>query len=115
MGTARNAYPFELISKRLKALADPSRLAILHALCEGERNVSELVTETGFTQANVSKHLRVLREEGIVAFRRQQRNVYYSLTDNVTIDVCDLVCRSLEQQASNDRENLERFRSSHNE
>jgi len=115
MDPARDAYPFELISRRLKALADPSRLAILHALCEGERNVSELVTETKFTQANVSKHLRVLREEGIVTFRRQQRNVYYSLTDNVTIDVCELICRSLEERASNDRENLERFRSSRNE
>ncbi len=115
MNRARNTYPFELISRRLKALADPSRLAILHALCEGERNVSELVDETGFTQANVSKHLRVLREEGIVAFRRQQRNVYYSLTDNVTINVCDLICRSLEERANNDRENLERFRSNRNE
>jgi DNA-binding transcriptional ArsR family regulator len=115
MTITRNAYPFELISKRLKALADPSRLAILHVLCRGERNVSELVTETGFTQANVSKHLRVLRVEGIVTFRRHQRNVYYSLTDNITDGVCDLICRSLEERASIDRENLERFRSSRHE
>jgi DNA-binding transcriptional ArsR family regulator len=112
---APNEYPFELISRRLKALADPSRLAILHILCGGENNVSELVAKTGFNQANVSKHLRVLREEGLVTFRRSQRNIYYSLAGNFTENVCDLVCRSLEERASNDREILERYRSNRHE
>jgi DNA-binding transcriptional ArsR family regulator len=115
MNTAENTYPFELISRRLKALADPSRLAILHVLCGGENNVTELVDKTGFTQANVSKHLRVLREEGLVTFRRYRRNVYYTLADNMTEDVCDLVCRSLEDRASIDRERLKLFRSNRNE
>ena len=111
----RDIYSFELISRRLKALADPSRLAILHALRVGGRNVSELVAETGLAQANVSKHLRILREEGIVAARRQLRNVYYSLTDTITMDVCDIVCRSLEERARADRQHLERFRSDRHE
>ena len=111
MDTARNEYPFDLISRRLKALADPSRLTILHTLCGGEHNVSELVEKTGFTQANVSKHLRVLREEGLVTFRREQRKVYYTLAGNFTEEVCGLVCRSLEKRASDDRELLDRYRS----
>jgi len=115
MDQAPNEYPFELISRRLKALADPSRLAILHTLCGGEKNVSELVVKTGFTQANVSKHLRVLREEGLVTFRRRQRNVYYSLAGDFMEKVCDLVCRSLEERASIDREVLERYRSNRHE
>ena len=110
-----NKYPFELISRRLKALADPSRLVILHTLCEGEHNVSELVEKTGFTQANVSKHLRVLREEGLVTYRKNQRNVFYALAGNFTEDVCGLVCRSLEKRASADQEILERYRSNRNE
>lgn len=115
MNPASNEFPFELISRKLKALADPSRLAILHALCGGENNVSELVAKTGFTQANISKHLRVLREEGLVTFRRCQRNVYYTLTDNFTEKVCDLVCRSLVERASIDQEILDRYRSSRHE
>ncbi len=115
MNTAEDRYTFELISRRLKALADPSRLAILHALCGGENNVTELVEKTGFTQANVSKHLRVLREEGIVTFRKVRRKVYYTLTDNVTEDVCDLVCSSLQERASNDGERLKLFRSHRHE
>jgi DNA-binding transcriptional ArsR family regulator len=115
MNPADNAYPFELISRRLKALADPSRLAILHTLCGGENNVTELVGKTGFTQANVSKHLRVLREEGLVTFRKYRRKVYYALADTVTEDVCDLVCRSLEERASIDGERLKLFRSNRHE
>ena len=115
MGTMQNDFPFELISRRLKALADTSRLTILHLLCEGERNVSELVEETGFTQANVSKHLRVLREEGLVTFRKHRRNVFYALAGNFTVNVCDLVCRSLETQAKTEREILEQYRSNRNE
>ncbi len=115
MATAEDRYTFELISRRLKALADPSRLAILHALCRGENNVTELVDKTGFTQANVSKHLRVLREEGLVTFRKVRRKVYYALSDNITEDVCDLVCRSLEERASIERDRLKLFRSNRHE
>ena len=115
MNPARNEFPFELISRKLKALADPSRLAILHALYGGENNVSELVRETGFSQANVSKHLRVLREEGLVTFRRSQRNVYYTLAGDFTEKVCNLVCSSLEERATIDRKLLERYRSNRHE
>jgi len=116
MNPAQNyEFPFELISRRLKALADPSRLAILHALYGGESNVSELVAKTGFAQANVSKHLRVLREEGLVTSRRRQRNIYYTLADNFTEKVCDLVCHSLEERASIDRKIFERYRSNRHE
>lgn len=115
MADKLNKYPFELISRRLKALADPSRLTILHILCEGEHNVSKLVEKTGLTQANVSKHLRVLREEGLVTFRKSRRNVFYSLAGNFTEDVCGLVCRSLEKRASDDREILEQFRNNRHE
>jgi DNA-binding transcriptional ArsR family regulator len=108
-------HPLILISRRLKAMADPSRLAILHILCDGERNVSELVSETGLTQANISKHLRILREEGLVSFRKQQKNIYYGLSSGLPEAVCGLVCRSLEEQASSERVILEKYRSVHHE
>jgi DNA-binding transcriptional ArsR family regulator len=110
-----NALPLILISRRLKAMADPSRLTILQILCAGERNVSELVSETRLSQANISKHLRILREEGLVSFRRVRKNIYYGLSSELPEAVCDLVCHSLEEQANSERMMLERYRSGHNE
>lgn len=110
-----DSYPYILISRRLKAIADPSRLAILHILSNGEKNVSELVSETGFAQANISKHLRILRGEGLLTFRRKRKNVYYGLASEFPRTICGLVCRSLEEQAGSERAALEHYRSGHDE
>lgn len=107
--TASAEYSFQLISQRLKAIADPSRLAILHILCEGEKNVSELVGLTGLTQANVSKHLRILREEGIVSYRRDHRRVFYDLASDLPKEICSLVCRSLEERATMNKKILKSY------
>ena len=93
-------FPVMLITRRLKAMADVTRLTILHVLCDGERNVSDLMRETGFTQANISKHLRILRQEGLVRARRENRNVYYSMSSGLTREVCTLICRSLASQSA---------------
>ncbi|HUV36279.1 MAG TPA: metalloregulator ArsR/SmtB family transcription factor [Patescibacteria group bacterium] len=99
-----------MIARRLKAMADPSRLSLLHALCGGERNVTDLVTETGFSQANVSKHLRVLREEELVSTRRDRNMVYYRLTSELPREICGLIGRSLEHQARTERTVLSLYR-----
>lgn len=72
----------DLQAKLFRGFADPSRLALLEALREGERTVSELVETTGFTQPNVSNHLACLRDCGLVTVRQQGRFAYYSLSDN---------------------------------
>lgn len=100
---------YQLISRRLKALADPSRLAILHTLCEGERNVSDLVELTGLSQANVSKHLRILREEGLVSNRREEKKIFYGLASELPKEVCILVCHSLEERANKEIQTLEGY------
>ena len=71
----------DLQAKLFRGFADPSRLAILEALREGERTVSDLVETTGLTQPNVSNHLSCLRDCGLVTARQQGRFVYYSLRD----------------------------------
>lgn len=73
--------PLMLRAKFFRGLADPSRLALLLALTEGEKNVSELVDETALTQSNVSNHLACLKDCGLVTSCREWRNVYYRLTD----------------------------------
>ena len=71
----------ELQAKLFRGFADPSRLAILETLREGERTVSDLVQTTGLTQPNVSNHLSCLRDCGLVTVRQQGRFAYYSLSD----------------------------------
>ena len=61
------------------ALAEPSRRRILDLLRGGERSVSELVARVGLSQPGVSKHLRVLREAGLVDVRREGRTRWYRL------------------------------------
>lgn len=85
----------EFIAGRFKLLADPTRLRILHALQHGERNVTEVIKATGTTQANISKHLAVLSRAGMVARRKQGLNVFYTISDPVVFELCELVCHKL--------------------
>lgn len=94
------AVTLDRISDRFKALADPMRLRILHVLEEGERCVGAVATEVGGSQANVSKHLAMLRAAGLVRARRSGMNVYYAIDDPVVFRICRLVCDSLARQAS---------------
>lgn len=87
------------IAERLKALADPTRLAVLHSLQEGERCVGEVAEAVGSSQANVSKHLGVLRKAGLVRSRRDGMNVYYAVADEAAFQVCRLMCGVVERRA----------------
>lgn len=93
----------ERIADRLKALADPTRLAILHTLEGGERTVSEILTEVGGSQANVSKHLARMRLAGIVAPRREGTSVHYRVVDPAAFAICRTVCDVLESRAEAER------------
>jgi DNA-binding transcriptional ArsR family regulator len=85
----------ELIAHRFKLLSEPMRLRLLRTLMSGEKNVSELVTLTGASQANVSKHLGVLAAGGLVARRKAGISTFYRVADPSLGTLCDLVCRSL--------------------
>lgn len=91
---------FARIARRLKAMADPTRLHILHRLADGELCVGELVARVGGTQANVSKHLAVLRAAGLVRPRREGMNVFYAMEDDAALEVCRLMQGCVERQAS---------------
>ncbi|HZR99629.1 MAG TPA: metalloregulator ArsR/SmtB family transcription factor [Chloroflexota bacterium] len=71
----------ELDARFFRGLADPCRVCILELLLAGEKNVSELVDQTGLAQNRVSTHLGCLRTCGFVAARRDGRFVYYQVTD----------------------------------
>jgi DNA-binding transcriptional ArsR family regulator len=73
------------------ALADPTRILILYALHERERCVNELADELEASQPAVSRHLKVLRERGLVLYERQGANMLYSLADTRLIEVLDVL------------------------
>jgi DNA-binding transcriptional ArsR family regulator len=89
-----------MVAQRFKALGEPARLAILAALQQGERSVSELVETTGRGQPNVSQHLRELSHAGLIAPRRDGNRIYYSIADPYVNRICDAVCRSLREAAA---------------
>ncbi len=75
------ASPASLMAKFFRGLGDPTRVRVLQLLMERERNVSELVDETGVLQGRLSSHLACLRWCGFVTSRREGREVFYSLAD----------------------------------
>lgn len=94
------------IAERMKALADPTRLKILHQLEAGEVCVGDLAERVGGSQANVSKHLGVLRKAGLVSCRRDGMNVCYTVADDSAFTICRLVCDALVRQADRAAEEL---------
>jgi DNA-binding transcriptional ArsR family regulator len=73
------------------ALADSTRLILLYALADGPRNVSEMTQELGVSQPTISRHLKNLRDRGLVIATRQGAMVQYTLADRRVIDALDIL------------------------
>lgn len=89
----------DLVAQRLRLLADPTRLKILHQLKEGEKSVTELVETTGASQPNVSKHLSTLRSHQLVDRRQAGNTAYFRISAPFIFDVCETVCDSMKDEA----------------
>lgn len=87
-----------IMAEKFQLLADPTRLAIIRALLNKERNVGEIVRETGQGQANVSKHLRLLAQSGMLSRRREGLKIYYAVRDPIVSKLCALVCSTLARE-----------------
>jgi len=81
-----------------KTLANPIRLAILHTLKDGEKNVNDLTDTIGISQSNLSQHLALMRQIGIVNTRKQGTSVFYSVTNPKINEACDTVREILVEQ-----------------
>ena len=88
----------DLIAARFKVLGEPNRLRLLNALKAGEKSVSELVSETGTTQPNVSRHLQALADAGLVHRRKEGVAVYYGIAEAQVFELCEHVCGSLRRR-----------------
>lgn len=83
---------FESAAELFGLLATPVRLKIISAVCNGERNVSELLTEIETTQPNMSQHLATLYRAGVLARRREGTQIYYRLQSERVATLCRAVC-----------------------
>lgn len=90
----------QLVAERFRILGEPLRLRLLQLLQAGEHSVGELVELSGAQQANVSKHLQILRQAGLVERRKEGLQAYYSIGDPSVFALCDVVCNRLDEQLS---------------
>jgi DNA-binding transcriptional ArsR family regulator len=83
---------FAAVARYFSLLSEPTRLAILHVICQDERSVSAIVAATSATQSNVSRHLSLLHQAGVVGRRRSGNTVHYRVTDPEFVAICRSVC-----------------------
>ena len=86
------------VASVLRAMGDPHRLEILYLLRQKAARVKDLVELLGSSQANVSKHLTVLKQAGLTDFRQEGVSRYYYITDAAVLSICDAVCDSVERR-----------------
>src|SRR5262249_58451530 len=96
----RRPEVLEMVAARFKLLPEPLRLRILQEVGKSEMTVSEIAETVQATQPNVSKHLKMLQEGGVLSRRQEKNVVYYSLSDPSSIDICDVVCFSIRKRLS---------------
>lgn len=96
---------YELQSEICLALANPKRLQILNLLKNGEMSAGEMVKAMKIPKANLSQHLSVLKQRGIVSSRREGTSIYYSITHPKITDACSIM-RSVLMESLEEKENL---------
>lgn len=96
--TPEQRQVFELHADVCRALADPSRLAIMYTLKDGEKRVGEIASAVGISVHNASQHLRVLRDRLLVRARKEGQSVYYSIANPKFVEACRLIREALVEQ-----------------
>ncbi len=92
---AMSADALELVAARFRAMGEPIRLRILQTLERREMSVSAVTAIVGSSQPNVSKHLKVLQDAGLITRRAAGSTAYYSIADAMVFELCDMVCVKL--------------------
>ena len=73
-------------------LSGPARLRILHAVCDRERTVSDIIAITGLSQTNASQHLALMYRAGVLSRRKSGAQVRYAIADSKVVELCRFVC-----------------------
>jgi DNA-binding transcriptional ArsR family regulator len=88
----------DLIARRFRLIGEPMRIRLLDRLRDGEATVNELAAGVGASQQNVSKHLAVLADAGILTRQKQGNHVHYRIEDDGVFELCERVCGSMQRQ-----------------
>ncbi|WP_090140143.1 helix-turn-helix transcriptional regulator [Limnohabitans sp. DM1] len=91
---------FEKAAEVFRVMSAPMRLRIISALCNGEKNVGELLAEIDTTQPNMSQHLNTLYQSGVVGKRREGVQIYYRIINDKVVTLCRAVCVQIASEAS---------------
>lgn len=91
-------HAFDAVAAYFRVLSEPTRLRIMHAICEEEKTVSQIVEELGATQTNISRHLNLMHRNGVLARRKEGNQVYYRAADAAMVDICRSVCSRIAAQ-----------------
>lgn len=95
-----------LIARRFRMLSEPYRLRLLQLLESGEKTVTEMVNTLDGNQPNVSKHLQLLHDSGLVSRRREGTSIYYGIADPMVLSLCEMVCRNTMERARQELDEL---------
>ena len=93
---------FDKVARYFSLLSDASRLKVIHAICNQELSVSDVVTATGLTQSAVSRHLSNLHLSSVASRRKVGAQALYQITDRTLTDICRTACVSLVSRESDE-------------
>ncbi|MEX0386399.1 ArsR/SmtB family transcription factor [Spiribacter onubensis] len=93
----------ELIAQYFRVLGDAQRLRILHCLQGGEHTVGEIADLSGASPSNVSKHLALLRANGLVGRRQEGNRAYFGITAPFIFELCDIVCSGARERLAREQ------------
>lgn len=87
---------FESVARYFSVLGEPTRLRLLHALCQEEKCVNDLIRVTGLAQANASRHLGLMYQAGLLSRRREGTQVFYKVADPMYLELCRTVTAQIQ-------------------
>jgi ArsR family transcriptional regulator len=98
-GLTKSDEVFEKVADLFRLMSAPMRLRIISALCDGEKNVGELLAEIDTTQPNMSQHLNTLYQAGVLGKRRAGVQIYYRIINDRVVTLCRTVCEQISSQS----------------
>ena len=99
VGSVESDEVFEMAAEIFRVMSAPMRLKIISCLCNGEKNVSQLLDEIATTQPNMSQHLNTLYQAGVIGRRREGVQIFYRIINDRVVTLCRAVCTQIAIEA----------------
>lgn len=98
-GAVESDEVFEMAAEIFRVMSAPMRLKIISSLCNGEKNVTQLLEEIDTTQPNMSQHLNTLYQSGVIGRRREGVQIFYRIINDRVVTLCRAVCTQIAIEA----------------